>query len=74
MQASGEIDGLYAHSGSVSCGGLLCRPVTGIFTRNPLPEHAYIHVTTLPVGASNISITELKNSINLLGNTYFDIA
>ncbi|EDX04551.1 thrombospondin type-1 domain-containing protein 4 isoform X1 [Drosophila simulans] len=66
VQASGEIDGLYAHSGSVSCGGLLCRPVTGIFTRDPLPEHAYIHVTTLPVGASNISITELKNSINLL--------
>ncbi|XP_043654552.1 thrombospondin type-1 domain-containing protein 4 isoform X2 [Drosophila teissieri] len=66
VQASGEIDGLYAHSGSVSCGGLLCRPITGIFTRDPLPEHAYIHVTTLPAGASNISITELKNSINLL--------
>ncbi|KAH8281807.1 hypothetical protein KR054_003092, partial [Drosophila jambulina] len=66
VHASGDIDGLYAHSGSVSCGGLLCRPVTGIFTRDPLPEHAYVHVTTLPVGASNISITELKNSINLL--------
>ncbi|XP_070854221.1 thrombospondin type-1 domain-containing protein 4 isoform X1 [Drosophila suzukii] len=66
VHASGEIDGLYAHSGSVSCGGLLCRPVTGIFTRDPLPELAYIHVATLPVGASNISITELKNSINLL--------
>ncbi|XP_017042914.1 thrombospondin type-1 domain-containing protein 4 isoform X2 [Drosophila ficusphila] len=66
IHANGDIDGLYAHSGSVSCGGLLCRPVTGIFTRDPLPEHAYIHVTTLPVGASNISITELKNSINLL--------
>ncbi|XP_017099283.2 thrombospondin type-1 domain-containing protein 4 isoform X1 [Drosophila bipectinata] len=66
VHATGDIDGLYAHSGSVSCGGLLCRPVTGIFTRDPLPEHAFIHVATLPVGASNISITELKNSINLL--------
>ncbi|KAH8287902.1 hypothetical protein KR018_006958, partial [Drosophila ironensis] len=66
VHATGDIDGLFAHSGSVSCGGLLCRPVTGIFTRDPLPESAYIHVVTLPVGASNISITELKNSINLL--------
>ncbi|XP_044316123.1 thrombospondin type-1 domain-containing protein 4 [Drosophila rhopaloa] len=66
VHASGDIDGLYAHSGSVTCGGLLCRPVTGIFTRDPLPEHELIHVTTLPAGASNISITELKNSINLL--------
>ncbi|KAH8410574.1 hypothetical protein KR009_003813 [Drosophila setifemur] len=66
VHARGNIDGLYAHSGSVSCGGLLCRPVTGIFTRDPLPEHAFVHVTTLPVGASNISITELRNSINLL--------
>ncbi|XP_023031562.2 papilin isoform X1 [Drosophila willistoni] len=66
VQASGAINGLYANSGSVSCGGLLCRPVTGIFTRDPLPEDAYVHVATIPAGASNISITELKNSINLL--------
>ncbi|XP_051858406.1 thrombospondin type-1 domain-containing protein 4 isoform X1 [Drosophila albomicans] len=64
--ANGSIKGLYANSGSVSCGGLLCRPVTGIFTRDPLPEDAYVHVSTIPAGASNISITELKNSANLL--------
>ncbi|KAM8717604.1 hypothetical protein ACLKA7_004322 [Drosophila subpalustris] len=64
--SSGSIKGLYANSGSVSCGGLLCRPVTGIFTRDPLPEDAYVHVSTIPAGASNISITELKNSANLL--------
>ncbi|XP_030240028.1 thrombospondin type-1 domain-containing protein 4 isoform X1 [Drosophila navojoa] len=63
---NGSIKGLYANSGSVSCGGLLCRPVTGIFTRDPLPEDAYVHVATIPAGASNISITELKNSANLL--------
>lgn len=67
IKASGLITGLSANSGSVSCGGLLCRPITGIFTRDPLPEDAYIHVTTIPAGASNISITELNNSINLLG-------
>ncbi|XP_032595100.2 thrombospondin type-1 domain-containing protein 4-like isoform X1 [Drosophila grimshawi] len=66
LLASGSIKGLYANSGSVSCGGLLCRPVTGIFTRDPLPEDAYVHVASIPAGASNISITELKNSANLL--------
>ncbi|ALC39280.1 CG6232, partial [Drosophila busckii] len=64
--SNGSIKGFYANSGSVSCGGLLCRPVTGIFTRDPLPEEAYVHVANIPAGASNISITELKNSPNLL--------
>lgn len=53
--------------GSVSCGGLLCRPFTGIFTRSPLPDDAYVHIAFLPSGASNISITELQSSANLLG-------
>ncbi|XP_055923558.1 thrombospondin type-1 domain-containing protein 4 isoform X2 [Eupeodes corollae] len=66
IQSSGVITGLSANSGTVSCGGLICRSITGIFTRNPLPEDAYVHVATIPAGASNISITELKNSINLL--------
>lgn len=67
IQTSGIITGLSANSGAVGCGGLLCRPITGLFTRDPLPDDAYIHVATIPAGASNISITELKNSINLLG-------
>lgn len=67
IHASGIITGLSANSGAVSCGGLLCRPITGLFTRDPLPDDAYIHVATIPAGASNISITELKNSMNLLG-------
>uniref|UniRef100_A0A1B0G2D5 PLAC domain-containing protein n=1 Tax=Glossina morsitans morsitans TaxID=37546 RepID=A0A1B0G2D5_GLOMM len=66
IHTNGIISGLSANSGAVGCGGLLCRPITGIFTRNPLPDEAYVHVTTIPAGASNISITELKNSINLL--------
>ncbi|XP_054741573.1 thrombospondin type-1 domain-containing protein 4 isoform X1 [Anastrepha obliqua] len=66
VHATGIITGLSANSGSVSCGGLICRPITGIFTRDPLPEDAYVHVATIPAGASNISITELGNSINLL--------
>lgn len=67
VHATGIITGLSANSGSVSCGGLICRPITGIFTRDPLPEDAYVHVAAIPAGASNISITELGNSINLLG-------
>ncbi|XP_067620211.1 thrombospondin type-1 domain-containing protein 4 isoform X2 [Eurosta solidaginis] len=66
IHATGIITGLSANSGSVSCGGLICRPITGIYTRDPLPEDAYVHVATIPAGASNISITELGNSINLL--------
>ncbi|XP_050319289.1 thrombospondin type-1 domain-containing protein 4 isoform X2 [Bactrocera neohumeralis] len=66
VHATGIITGLSANSGSVSCGGLICRPITGIFTRDPLPEDAYVHVATIPAGSSNISITELGNSINLL--------
>ncbi|XP_023159435.1 thrombospondin type-1 domain-containing protein 4 isoform X2 [Ceratitis capitata] len=66
VHATGIITGLSANSGSVSCGGLICRPITGIFTRDPLPEDAYVHVAAIPAGASNISITELGNSINLL--------
>ncbi|XP_036321209.1 thrombospondin type-1 domain-containing protein 4 isoform X3 [Rhagoletis pomonella] len=66
VHATGIITGLSANSGSVNCGGLICRPITGIFTRDPLPQDAYVHVATIPAGASNISITELGNSINLL--------
>uniref|UniRef100_A0A1I8PD91 PLAC domain-containing protein n=1 Tax=Stomoxys calcitrans TaxID=35570 RepID=A0A1I8PD91_STOCA len=66
VQAGGFVTGLSANSGAVPCGGLLCRPLTGLYTRDPLPEDAYIHVAMIPAGASNISITELKNSMNLL--------
>ncbi|XP_030384186.1 thrombospondin type-1 domain-containing protein 4 [Scaptodrosophila lebanonensis] len=66
VHANGAINGFYANSKAVSCGGLLCRPVAGIFTRDPLPVDTYTHVATIPAGASNISITELKNSENLL--------
>ncbi|BFF94988.1 thrombospondin type-1 domain-containing protein 4 [Drosophila madeirensis] len=66
VNADGSINGTYAHSGSVSCGGLLCRPVTRIFTQDPQPNDGLVHVATIPAGASNISITELRNSVNLL--------
>lgn len=67
IHAGGIVTGMSANSGAVACGGLLCRPLTGLYTRDPLPEDAYIHVAMIPAGASNISITELKNSMNLLG-------
>lgn len=54
------------NSGAVRCGILICRPVTGLYTKNPLPN-GYVHIATIPAGASNISITELKNSMNFLG-------
>lgn len=65
IHASGVITGSFANSGTVPCGGLICRPISGIFTKDPLPS-GYVHVATIPAGASNISITELRNSINYL--------
>lgn len=54
------------NNGAVRCGHLICRPVSGLYTKDPLSK-GYVHVATIPIGASNISITELKNSMNLLG-------
>ena len=60
------ISGQFMNSGAVKCGSQICRPITGIFTKNPLSK-GYVHVATIPAGASNISITELQNSVNFLG-------
>lgn len=57
----------FMNSGNVRCGSSVCKPITGIFLKNPLPN-GYVHVTTIPAAASNITITELRDSINLLGN------
>lgn len=57
------------NSGNVRCGNSVCRPISGVFAKNPLPN-GYVHVTTIPAGASNITITELRNSINFLGELY----
>lgn len=54
------------NNGAVRCGHLVCRPVSGIFSQTNL-SNGYHNVATIPVGASNISITELKNSANFLG-------
>ncbi|GAB0094710.1 thrombospondin type-1 domain-containing protein 4 [Sergentomyia squamirostris] len=62
---SGIIVGAYMNNGAVRCGTLICRPISEIFTKTPLPA-GYVHIATIPSGASNISITEQKNSINLL--------
>lgn len=60
----------FMNSGNVRCGNSVCRPISGVFAKNPLPN-GYVHVTTLPAGASNITITELRNSINFLGKLDF---
>lgn len=63
LHTSGLISGSLANTGTVHCGGFICRPISGLFTKNNL-KHDYVHVATIPAGASNISITELKNSDN----------
>ncbi|KAG5675697.1 hypothetical protein PVAND_005581 [Polypedilum vanderplanki] len=55
----------FMNSGNVRCGSSICRPLSGTFLKNPLPN-GYVHVTTIPATASNITITELRDSINLL--------
>lgn len=54
------------NNGAVRCGSTVCNQVSKTFTENPLPV-GYYHVATIPAGASNISILELKNSENYLG-------
>lgn len=54
------------NNGAVRCGPLVCRPVSGIFSQTNL-SNGYHNVATIPTGASNISITEQKNSANFLG-------
>ncbi|XP_066943265.1 ADAMTS-like protein 2 [Macrobrachium rosenbergii] len=41
----------------------LCRIISGIFTRSPLP-YGYSLVTPIPAGVCNLSITEMKPSKN----------
>lgn len=50
------------------CGGdgSTCRVISGIFTRIRLAHSGYHHVTTIPIGACNINITELAGSRNYL--------
>lgn len=66
----GAISGSFMNSGNVRCGTSVCRPISGVFAKNPL-QNGYIHVVTIPAGASNITITELRNSINFLGISFF---
>lgn len=54
------------NNGAVRCGSTVCNQVSKTFTENPLPI-GYFHIATIPAGASNISILELKNSENYLG-------
>ena len=59
------------NNGAVHCGSRICRSVTKTFDGETVPN-GYTHIATLPVGASNISITEMKSSSNLLG-IFYDI-
>uniref|UniRef100_A0A182LVC0 ADAMTS/ADAMTS-like Spacer 1 domain-containing protein n=1 Tax=Anopheles culicifacies TaxID=139723 RepID=A0A182LVC0_9DIPT len=63
---SGVISGTFMNNGAVRCGTTVCRPISGIYTKTN-PNNGYVHVATIPVGASNITITELQNSQNYLG-------
>lgn len=67
---SGIIAGAFMNSGGVRCGSQVCRPISGIFTKSPL-ANGYVHVATIPAGSSNISITELKHSMNFLGMSIY---
>lgn len=63
---SGILTGAFMNNGAVRCGSTVCNQVSKVFTENPLPN-GYYNIATIPAGASNISILELKNSDNYLG-------
>lgn len=54
------------NNGAVRCGSTVCNQVSKTFIENPLPI-GYFNIATIPAGASNISILEIKNSENYLG-------
>ncbi|CAG9799230.1 unnamed protein product [Chironomus riparius] len=62
---NGVILGSSINTGNVRCGNNICRPVSQIYSKNPLPN-GYNHIATIPATASNITILELEDSINLL--------
>lgn len=66
MLKNGMIFGSSVNMGNVRCGNTICRPVSQIFVKNSLPN-GYVHITTIPATASNITVLELEDSINLLG-------
>lgn len=66
IYGGGIVSATLMNEGTVRCGRLLCRPVSGLFADNPLQE-GYSLVAQIPRGASNISITELRHSANRLG-------
>lgn len=68
IHSNGILTGAFMNNGAVRCGSSVCRPVSNVFTKNPLPN-GYVHIATIPIGASNISILELKNSENFLGKS-----
>lgn len=53
---------------SVNCGSILCHQNSGLFDQKHLQLDSYSYVTTIPKGSFNISITELRNNKNVLGN------
>lgn len=57
------------NNGAVRCGDQVCQTISGLFTKATLPT-GYTHIATIPIGSSNISVTELKNSMNLLGKIH----
>lgn len=58
------------NNGAVRCGTTVCNPVSKTFTETPI-SIGYANLATIPAGASNISILELKNSENYLGKHHW---
>lgn len=58
------------NNGAVRCGASVCRPVSAIYTKSQ-QTNGYVHVATIPAGAYNVTVTELQNSQNYLGECDF---
>lgn len=54
------------NNGAVRCGSTVCKSVSELYTENP-SRVGYHNIAVIPAGASNISILEMRNSDNYLG-------
>lgn len=66
VHSSGAIRPATTRDSQQKCGSVLCRKVSEIFSQSKL-THGYNYITTIPMGAMNVTIRQMAKSSNLIG-------
>ncbi|TMW41545.1 hypothetical protein DOY81_013376 [Sarcophaga bullata] len=65
VHSSGAIRPATTKDSQEKCGSVLCRKVSEIFSQSKL-NHGYNYITTIPMGAMNVTLRQLAKSSNLI--------